>query len=359
MIIVTTGTPGSGKTLYTIDYVKKWAEREGGRPVFYSGIPDLKLPWTEIEPEKWMDCPPNSIVVIDECQRVFRPRANGSQVPPYIAQLETHRHKGLDIVLITQHPMLIDQNIRRLAGKHFHLQRIYGFHKATLMEFQSVRENCDKNNKDALKTTWNYPKNVFDYYKSAEVHTHKGKLPKHFYYLIALVFLFLAGVAYIYNKRTSPVEPSTDQAQTTPEQSIQQTPTRPGEQLTVFDYLNQHQPRVAGLPHTAPIYDGVTKPVRAPYPAACVQSATRCRCYTQQGTRMDTPETLCKDIAAGGFFMAWDNGEGAQVVKASDTPTLGGGNIEAMQSHTPTRPPPPDTAQQVADGAALRFAREN
>jgi len=190
MIIVTTGTPGSGKTLYTIDYVKKWAEREGGRPVFYSGIPDLKLPWTEIEPEKWMDCPPNSIVVIDECQRVFRPRANGSQVPPYIAQLETHRHKGLDIVLITQHPMLIDQNIRRLAGKHFHLQRIYGFHKATLMEFQSVRENCDKNNKDALKTTWNYPKNVFDYYKSAEVHTHKGKLPKHFYYLIALVFCF-------------------------------------------------------------------------------------------------------------------------------------------------------------------------
>ncbi len=33
--------------------------------------------------------------MIDEAQRVFRPRPAGSKVPDYIQELETHRHKGI------------------------------------------------------------------------------------------------------------------------------------------------------------------------------------------------------------------------------------------------------------------------
>jgi len=51
MITLITGLPGNGKTLYTISFVKALAEKEN-RPVFYSGITDLALDWTEIEPEK-------------------------------------------------------------------------------------------------------------------------------------------------------------------------------------------------------------------------------------------------------------------------------------------------------------------
>ena len=65
MIELITGTPGSGKTLYAISQIKAKSEKEN-RPVYYSGIADLTLGWTEIDPEKWFDAPPNSIVVIDE-----------------------------------------------------------------------------------------------------------------------------------------------------------------------------------------------------------------------------------------------------------------------------------------------------
>jgi len=34
--------------------------------------------------------------------------------------------------------------------------------------------------------------------------------------------------------------------------------------------------------------------------------AERCLCYTQQGTKLDTGPELCKQIAEGGFFVAWD-----------------------------------------------------
>lgn len=48
MITLTTGVPGSGKSLYTISQVKEKAEKEN-RPVYYSGITDLKLPWVEMD----------------------------------------------------------------------------------------------------------------------------------------------------------------------------------------------------------------------------------------------------------------------------------------------------------------------
>ena len=115
MISLITGLPGSGKTnllvheLMTRDDLKN-------RPLFVDGIPELKIPTMEI-PEgedmttwhKW--APTGAILVIDEAQRIFRPRPAGAKVPDYIQELETHRHKGIDIFVITQHPRLIDVNL--------------------------------------------------------------------------------------------------------------------------------------------------------------------------------------------------------------------------------------------------------
>ena len=55
-----------------------------------------------------------------------------------------------------------------------------------------------------------------------------------------------------------------------------------------------------------PAYDEATKPAEAPYPAACVQMKGECRCYTQQATRLDVVASLCQQIVAGGFFVAWN-----------------------------------------------------
>ena len=85
VVTLVTGLQGNGKTLFTINEVKALAEREG-RAVYYHGITDLMLPWTALEnPEDWPDVPAGSIVVLDEAQKAYRLRANGSSVPRHVA----------------------------------------------------------------------------------------------------------------------------------------------------------------------------------------------------------------------------------------------------------------------------------
>ncbi|MDZ4212205.1 MAG: zonular occludens toxin domain-containing protein, partial [Methylotenera sp.] len=192
MINLITGLPGSGKTLFTLKTVNDLAIKDN-RTVYYHGIPDLILPWVLMDkPEDWINLPNGSIIVIDECQSTFRPRAASTKPPAYISEFETHRHKGLDFFLLTQHPMLIDGNIRRLSGRHFHAVRFYGFNKSTVHEFQQVRENVDKNTAGSIANQFFFPKEVFNWYKSADTHTIKKRLPMRLFMIIALPIFFVA-----------------------------------------------------------------------------------------------------------------------------------------------------------------------
>lgn len=209
MLSLFTGLPGNGKTLYTLWYVKQWVERENRerekegkelREVFYHGINNLMLPWTKIDPEKWMDCPPGAIIVIDEAQFVFEKKPNGSKLPEHYQKLAVHRHNGHDIVLITQNPSLVDNFIRKLVGKHLHVVRTFGMERAVVHEWMSVRESPEKpsNRKDSIQHKWGYPKEVYSYYKSAEQHTVKRNIPmKVWGFGLALIILAIL-VFYIY-----------------------------------------------------------------------------------------------------------------------------------------------------------------
>ncbi|MTD33907.1 zonular occludens toxin domain-containing protein [Paludibacterium denitrificans] len=102
-----TARPGSGKTLWIIKNVNDLAERENCQ-VYYYGI-DLTeygkerlKNWVELDdPHKWFELPAQSIVVIDEFQKIFPKRPNGSKIPDYIQHFDTHRHYGLRLFLIT------------------------------------------------------------------------------------------------------------------------------------------------------------------------------------------------------------------------------------------------------------------
>jgi hypothetical protein len=314
VIELQTGLPGAGKTLHTICRIKAKAEAES-RPVYYAGIPGLTLPWIELEdPKKWFECEANAIIVIDEAQNYFRPRGNGSAVPEHVARVETHRHLGIDLVLITQHPMLIDSNIRRLCGKHFHSARQFGQAKSKVFEFESVKENPLAAKANALEHTFNYPKEAFTWYKSAEVHTHKTKRPLRYYLLFILppVAVGLIGytVKWLYDRTQGvPIGGEAQQIERpahAPPPSSSPIRQRDGK-LTTAEYLQERQPRLDGLAYSAPMYDEVTRPVQAPFPAACVDLKGSCRCYSQQATRLPMPEHLCKAIVKDGFFMAWDS----------------------------------------------------
>ena len=100
-----TGVPGSGKTAWMVSQLMSRPDLQG-RPLYVCGIPDLKIPHEDItqdEARNWPEwAPTGALIVIDECQKVFRPRKSGSDVPAYVSELETHRHRGLDFFLLTQ-----------------------------------------------------------------------------------------------------------------------------------------------------------------------------------------------------------------------------------------------------------------
>jgi hypothetical protein len=315
MIELITGLPGNAKTLHTIGLVKALAEREN-RPVFYSGIPELKLDWQEIDPTKWMEVPAKSIVVIDESQRIFRNRSLGTQPPKHVTDLETHRHLGIDLFFITQHPSLIDPAIRRLAGSHRHLVRVWGMEVSTVHKWDSVKDNCDKPvaRKDSEKTKWAFDKKLYKLYKSADEHTMKRSIPLRAK-LLLLTPVVLAVCAYTVYKLTVGKHQKPDflqvdaaapaSAKLAAEHArAAAAPFDPKEDMKHFVEMNT--PRIEGLAQTAPKYDELTKPTRVPVPAACIQVADKCRCFSQQGTSLDVKYSMCVEFARNGYFQEFD-----------------------------------------------------
>lgn len=332
MITFFTGLPRNGKTLRAIAEAE--AERaRTQRPVFYFGIAGLKLPWIKLEkPEAWVDCPDGALIVIDEIQENgFPARSNSQKAPEHVAKLATHGHRGLDLFLITQHPRMADPFVRSLANRHMHVVRKWGTQAATVHEWSAVNDNCHKSRKDSVRHDWKYPKQVFDWYHSASEHNMKVRIPARviIFWCLPFVFAALAYAAYVklsgFGKPKDAPAPGAAPAATG---VMAQQPAKPAHMSTA-DYVAQFAPRVAGLAYTAPAYDEIAKPVHAPYPAACVQMADVCRCYSQQATRLDVPAALCASIVAGGFFVPWDSKEPPEVRSAA---------IERLEAREAPRP---------------------
>lgn len=180
MITLITGVPGSGKTLYTVAQADKLVR--SGRRVLVDGIRDLAIDHVQVDEawvRKWYEnVQPNDVVIIDEVQRYWPPVSISTKSTEDIEKLHVHRHLGVDFIVITQHPNRMNKVIRDLVGRHVHVRRMLGLQKAMLYEWDSAR-NPQGNLKDAVKTWWSYPKNVFALYTSAELHTKpKAVVPK-------------------------------------------------------------------------------------------------------------------------------------------------------------------------------------
>ena len=335
-IVLTTGTPGSGKTLRTLWDVEK-LRKESGREVYYHGIKDLLLPWIKLDDDpkfdpdakpptfglmctEWFKLPHGSIVVLDECQRIFRSRASGSQVPQHVSELETHRHKGFDLFLVTQHPAIIDLNVRRQVQTHRHLKRRFGTQMVSMFSWEGVKDNPDKSVNNSLTTTFRYPKEVFSWYKSAEIHTVKAKVPFKVWFILAAPLIIIALGFFAANRlkgmSATDIEP-TEQDQFTPgingatrappkEQQITALQKHAPDEMA--EYLASERPRFPELPYTAPKYDNITKPQIAPVYQGCViamqQGNKAAFCYLQGGIKRTVGLEFAENfINTGGVFI--------------------------------------------------------
>jgi zona occludens toxin len=319
MLTLVTGVPGAGKTLNTIKMVLELQEesKKKGDPrrVFYFNIKGLRIPdWTELtesEVKLWMDCPAGSIIVIDEAQAVFPQRGPKNDQPPHVEALNTHRHHGFDFYIVTQYPKMLDVAVRRLTGRHLHFDRRFGAQTVNRYEWNRVEE--DPNDKwkkqEAVRESVKFDKSLFGLYESAEVHTHKRRYPKK---VIAAVVFFLAIPFAMYfgiSNLNLPDGVALESAAPLGESgSPVPSGAAPGgtfsRQVEAQRLLDRHRPRVAGLPHTAPIYDELTTPVTYPkYNCMMPHDApNECRCYSQQATLLDTTIAVCLSIIERGLF---------------------------------------------------------
>lgn len=310
MITLITGVPGAGKTLYAVDQILQ-PEAKAGRQLFVDGIPDLLVNHEPApDPLDWPNwAPQGAHIVIDEVQRIWRPESAGKAIPPSIAELETHRHRGLDFTIMTQHPNLIHSNVRRLVGRHIHVRRTaLG---VVVYEWSECKTNPDTAWRSALtKLRWKHPKSSFGLYKSASIHQKvKFRLPKAIWLIIipALVLPFAGYFLYsILSNPLSkaavsggkPAQPSgfiaqsqnPSQAQLPPGQ-LPQTALQPPVEINIRE---QFIPRVSGQPETAPAYDNLRVVKSMPRIAACMASDSSCVCYTEQATLIDMTEGQCR-----------------------------------------------------------------
>jgi zona occludens toxin len=334
MLTVITGTPGNGKTLRVIQLVEK-LRKVSQRQVFYWNIGALTLDWKPlgdsatfgkaeegVEPDTsqvdcWYDVPAGSIVVIDEAQKIFPVRKRGADVPKKVSEFETHRHRGIDIFLMTQNPKLIDAHVRKLTGKHHHLRRVFGSHASHIFTWTEECADVDTRNNfsRAQDEYWKFPKELFGVYKSAEVHTHKRQLPWKWIAMVVAALILFPGLTWvaIHYFRGETAEPGLTEQQLSAALESQHRKTVNEVVLQVKSILQNnpwdsrlHQPRVDSLDASRPFFDELVRPVSFPKIAGCgklvIGSQVTCECYSQQGTVLEMGTRQCMRYLQYGWF---------------------------------------------------------
>lgn len=374
MLYLITGANGAGKTLNTLKWVFERATQEN-RPVCHNGrfepVEGGELAnWKKIDIKDWQGEPDGTIFVVDECHNDFPLRSSSSTPPEHVRMLAEHRRRGFDFYLVSQHPQNVDVFVRRLIGSpgwHRHLKRTFGAELVSVLEWNAVNTSCEKDGsgKSGTVTMQVFPKEVYTWYRSASLHTGKKRIPKAVWIFAACVLLVpLIGyfaITGVYGnvtgraKASAAADPDAAASSSTGAQS-QAGPQKRA--TTAEEYITERIARLPDFPHTAPVYDDVTKSIDAPYPAACVHMRKVCKCYSQQATLLQVSAAVCLQIVQQGFFVDWKQqakGE-ANARERTDWRVQRTDYMDPprMPAAAPTRPEPGQSYQQ---GLAARNAQ--
>lgn len=317
MIYLITGTPGMGKTSFL---AKSILENREGLFKFDDGTPrpifTCNIPWTdkgrrllgvsdvtkeEVQAASIHDnFPEGSVLIVDEASEVYPSRAMSSKLPKHVEGLNTLRHKGYTLILITQMPHMIDSFVQKLVFKHWHLhpnqlgQKLYEFLGCQTSFGRSVLQM-------GVGQFYKPDPQVFDLYQSSTKHIKtKRKLGWRWYLLPTMPLLIGVALWLASDKMDAMsvgVKPDSSghviqaaaPATASPASSVE--PPAEVEGGAEFDYV----PLVEGRPETALIYDGIRKVQQFPVVSACVSSVRGCNCYTQQGTKVAMTVKMCRD----------------------------------------------------------------
>jgi zona occludens toxin len=286
LITLITGGPGAGKTAALMAILQSECQR---RALYVDGIPELQLPHVALDkPRDWPTAVEDgAAVVIDEVQRIWRPRGSASAVPPDVAALETHRHRGLDFYLVTQHPNLLDANVRRLVGRHIHLRDV-GLLGRWWYEWPEAT-NPETFRNAPIKKAYRLPKKVFGQYKSASLHVKPIRsIPRS---LVVFVCAAVAAVVLVHRAYASLSDKISGakgevEAVTQSLQSVADTKPAAGATATA-------------APAAAASLPALTPEPPLPRVVGCMATPKRCSCFTEAGTTISLEWELCQTSAKG------------------------------------------------------------
>ena len=323
MQTLVTGKPGAGKTsneLWKFLHDKEYH----GRPKFCTPIKGFeaeKHGVTEIPDLKnWRELPEGSAIFVDEVQDYLGARS-GKEVPEWIREFARHRHYGMDFIFTTQSPLFLDPFVRKLCQRHVHYNRPWNMRKSSRRTWETVQNDPESKTakKESQASVVSANPKVFELYTSTVLDTHKPRPPWKLIALAVAALVGLFGGAFLAYKMLYKV--SHEQGQ----QVVQATDAAPalnpspsgvassvGKAIAsdgVAWNLETMQPRIPGMPWTAPVYDQLTKPTDFPRIAGCIRFQTGpCRCFTQQGTPIAMGQQACLANIKEGMFDPWKSG---------------------------------------------------
>lgn len=328
MIYLITGTPGTGKTAFAVSSIInnreglfKYETEDGetvDRPLYFchiDGLDEKALKAHRLTEEQIQSAPLNelvpqgSVVIVDEADYAYPTRAAAKEVPPYVKTLKELRHDGFTLILMTQHPSMLDSYLRNLVGKHWHLERkqvgtkLYEFYRCET----NIASACAA--KGVTSDFYKPDKRAFKYYKSASVHIKFKKKLHPVFYGMGLLLVCAPLFFYYSSGRFKRYVGAEEQPAAV---AIAETSAPAQQQAAADNYsaappvaasmpigakVEDYRPRIANLQETAPIYDSLRQVADFPRRVACVASADSCNCYSQQATILPNISTAeCRAI---------------------------------------------------------------
>lgn len=190
--------PRTGKSLYCISLIDQLSRKHPNRRIYtniigmnYPGV--LTINSTPEKPFDWRDLPDGSIIFFDEAHehpafsaqdllgtaRTDAEKKRKSEILDIGDSLTLHGHFGFDIYLITQNPKLLREQVRAACSVHYVMRRLWGLDVAMIYEFAEVQTYfANATRKQALSVKrFRYPKNLYKYYVSSNVHNIQKRVP--------------------------------------------------------------------------------------------------------------------------------------------------------------------------------------
>lgn len=361
--VLITGKRGNGKSLYAVGLMQQ--EIADGRPTFASNFNDLNVPGIQLldDPKQWESLPPGSILFVDEAQRYWRARRSG-EPPLEVQAMETQRHHGITIVLLTQQPTYLDKHIRGLVDLHHHLMLEVGGKASRRYTWNRCIDDAEDagSRETADMSIFLFPKADFGKYHSAEVHTIKAKIPRKVWMIVAGVAL-MGGLVFFALGRVKNIAPdvagssAVGDAPAIASMAPASRRSRGLEYATSEQYLAALNPRIPEVAWSAPAFDG--REVASDPHVYCISSGEpvdSCQCMTEQGTRYAMDLDKCMVTARYGEPYNPFKPAGGNVRQRSERPDRGAGDSPAAMPSDDGAPVASDTGSvsQVASYGGFR-----